>query len=112
MSKYTIVLNDGEQLDNLTLNGSMFVSQTEVTLEQLNEDALAEVTIIETDDGGSTTETHMENAVCDNVLHWPEGWLFNLREPTAQEQQVAALEGEVAMLTDCILEMSEIVYGE
>ena len=111
MSKFTIILNDGERLDNLTLNGSMFVSQTEVALEQLNEEALAEVTIIETDDAGNTTETHMENAVCDNVLQWPEGWLFNIREPSAMEAQITAMQAQIDIQTECILEMSEIIYG-
>lgn len=78
----------------------------------MNAEALEHVTITETDEDGNTTETTLESAICDNILHWPEGWLFNLRQPTAQEQQISTLEGEVAMLTDCILEMSEIVYGE
>lgn len=112
MSKYTITLNDGKQLDDLTMNGSMFVSQTEVTAEDFSAEALESVTIVETDDAGDTTETTMENAICDGIIHWPEGWLFNLRQLTTQEQQVKDMEGQIDMLTECILEMSEIIYGE
>ena len=54
----------------------------------------------------------MENAICDGIIHWPEGWLFNLRQLTTQEQQVKDMEGQIDMLTECILEMSEIIYGE
>lgn len=110
MSRYTITLNDGKQLDGLTMNGTMFVSETEITADDLNTEALERVTITETGDGGSA-ETIMQNAICDGILHWPEGWLFNLREASAQERQITTLEGEVAMLTECILEMSEIIYG-
>lgn len=40
---------------------------------------------------------------------------FALREKTEVEllkEQNAALEAQTAMLTDCLLEMSEVVYGE
>lgn len=110
MNKFKITLNDGKQLDGLTMNGTMFVSATEVTVDDLNTKALERVTITETGDGGST-ETVMQNAICDGILEWPEGWLFNLREPTAEEKQITGMEGQIDMLTECILEMSEIIYG-
>lgn len=86
MSKFTIILNDGKRLDDLTQNGTMFVSATEVTEADFNAEALKAVTIIETDDTGVSSTVEMKNAVCDGVLHWPEGWLFNLREQTASEK--------------------------
>lgn len=111
MSRYTITLNDGKQLDGLTMNGTMYVSQVPVTADDLSPEALERVTIVETDGAGETHETVMENAICDGILEWPEGWLFNLREPSAEERQAKAMEGQIDMLTECILEMSEIIYG-
>ena len=111
MSTFTITTKSGKSLENLAMNGSMFVSRTEVTADDLNADALERVTITETRDDGTTTETVLENAVCDNILHWPEGYLFNLREPSEQEKKITDLEGEVSMLTECVLEMSEIIYA-
>lgn len=110
MSRYTITLNDGKQLDGLTMNGTMFVSETEIAADDLNTEALERVTITETGDGGST-ETIMQNAICDGILHWPEGWLFNLRELSPQERTIANLQSQLDMQTECILEMSEIIYG-
>lgn len=111
MSKYTIILSGGTHIDDLTMNGSMFVSETEIDVGILSPEALKTVTIMETDGNLVIAETTLENAVCDAVLHWPEGWLFNLREPTAEEQKIRALEGQVEMLNECVMEMSEIIYA-
>ena len=110
MSKYTITLNDGSQLDGLTMNGTMFVSETEVTPSQLTPEALEAVTVAETD-GETTTETHIENAVCDGILHWPEGWLFNLREPTAQEKKITALEQRLDEAEIALFELDSAIGG-
>ena len=100
MTKYTITLSNGASIEDLTMNGTMFVSKTEIIPGIFTPTALQLVHITKTDDDGSTTVTTMRNAVCDGVLHWPEGWLFNLREQTENE-----------MLAECIMEMSEIIYG-
>lgn len=107
---YTIVLGDGTMLENLSMNGTMFVSQEQITKELFTDEALKQVTIIE-NDGENTDETILHNAVCDAVLHWPEGYLFNLRELSRQETEIRDLQEQNQMLTDCILEMSEIIYG-
>lgn len=107
---YTIVLGDGTMLENLSMNGTMFVSQEQITKELFTDEALKQVTIIE-NDGENTDETILHNAVCDTVLHWPEGYLFNLRELSRQETEIRDLQEQNQMLTDCILEMSEIIYG-
>lgn len=95
MNKFKITLNDGKQLDGLTMNGTMFVSATEVTVDDLNTKALERVTITETGDGGST-ETVMQNAICDGILHWTDGWMFNLREQSTEE----ILKGQVSANTE------------
>ncbi|MBQ8111375.1 MAG: hypothetical protein IJ124_14560 [Clostridia bacterium] len=82
-----------------------------MTAETLNAEALEAVTITETDEDGESRETVLHDAVCDGILHWPEGWLFNLREPSAEEQQRKAMQEKITMLEDCLLEMSEAVYA-
>lgn len=97
------------------MNGTMFVSPEEIRKEDLTAEALERVVITETPDEGAPVTSVLENAVCDTVLHWPEGWLFNVREKTIEEIQaetIAALKSENNMLVECILEISEVVYGE
>ena len=98
MNKFTITLRSGRQLQDLEKNGSMFVSQEEVTREDLNADELSEVTILEIPEEGEPTTTEKENLVCDTVVHWEEGWLFNMREMTAAEKIVAELDARIAFL--------------
>lgn len=93
------------------MNGSMYVSHVEISMDDLSPEELESVTIIETDDEGKVAETVLNDAICDGVLHWPEGWLFNLREPSQQERTIANLQSQLDMQTECILEMSEIIYG-
>ena len=94
------------------MNGSMFVSQDEVTEDILTPEALETVAIVEIDEDGNRRETVVHDAICDGILHWTEGWLFNLRVPTQEELHIAELQAQSDMLTECILEMSEIIYGE
>ena len=101
---YTITLANGRQLTSLTMNGSMYVSQSEVTSDDLNADMLKTVTIAE--DGGDTITLH--DAVCDNILHWPEGWLFNLREPTELERSRALIESLTNDLTNTQLALCDV----
>lgn len=96
MSKFTIILNDGKRLDDLTQNGTMFVSATEVTEADFNAEALKAVTVIETDDIGASSTVEMKNAICDGIIHLLDGWLFNLREPSTEE----ILKGQVSANTE------------
>ena len=98
MSRYTITLRSGRQLENLTLNGSMFVSQEEITKEELSPDELSEITVTETPDSGDAIVTEKADQVCDAVLHWAEGYLFNIRDMSEQEKTVAELDARIAFL--------------
>ena len=96
MNKFTIILNDGKQLDDLTMNGTMFVSAAEISEADFNAEALKAVTIIETDDTGVSSTVELKNVVCDRIFHLPEGWMFNLREPSTEE----ILKGQVNANTE------------
>lgn len=91
MSMYAIELADGMRLENLTMNGNMFVSQEEIAIDDLDAEALEEVTITEYPEEGGEIDTTIENAVCDGVLHWPEGYLFNLREEDPRDKALREL---------------------
>lgn len=91
MSMYAIELADGRRLENLTMNGNMFVSQEEIAIDDLDAEALEEVTITEYPEEGGEIDTTIENAVCDGVLHWPEGYLFNLREEDPRDKALREL---------------------
>ena len=111
MTRYTITTKSGNVIDGLTMNGNMYVSQTEITPAMLTANELKTITIIETPDEGAPKQTTITDGICDGILRWPEGWMFNLREPAEQEKRERELQEQVNMLTDCILEMSEIIYG-
>lgn len=104
MSTFTITLSNGRQLSGLMMNGSMYVSKTEITADMLPADALKTVTIM--GDDGSTTTLH--DAMCDSILHWHEGWLFNLREPTELERSKAIIESLTAELTNTQLALCDV----
>lgn len=108
MNTFTVILNNGKQLDNLTQNGTMFVSATEVTRDDFSAEALKAVTVIETDDTGATSTVEMKNAICDGVLHWPDGWLFNLREPSEMERSKAIIESLTNDLTNTQLALCDV----
>ena len=111
MSKYTITMSNGVVLDNLTMNGSMYVCPVEIALETLNEEALGEVTIVETEDGVSTTTVY-HNMVCDGVLHWPEGWLFNLREMDPDEVERKQMETRLDEAEAALIELAWLIGGD
>ena len=99
MSTYTITTLSGNVLDNLTLNGSMFVSESEVSLERdLNEDELSAVVIVEHPEDGEDITVEKENLVCDAVLHWSEGYLFNLRDMSDDEKMRAEMDARISFL--------------
>lgn len=106
MSTYTITLSNGVQLDNLTMNGTMYVSQNEVTMDVLSADALRTVTISETNNGHVSTTT-IHDAVCDDILHWSEGWLFSLRNKTADERMADDIDNINATASIAFVVMAE-----
>ncbi len=104
MNTFTITLHNGRQLSGITMNGSMFVSTTEITVGDLSGEALKTVVIKE--NGGDTTTLH--NAVCDGILHWPEGWMFNLREPSELERSQAIIESLTNDLTNTQMALCDV----
>lgn len=107
MNTFTITLSNGRQFSGITMNGSMFVSKTEITADDLSREALKTVTIAETD-GDKTTTTVLANTICDAILHWPEGWLFNIREMSEVESNKARIESLLDDLTNTQMALCDV----
>ena len=110
MSKYTIALGDGAELDNLTMNGNTFVSPTEVTAEMLNKEALEEVTITETPEEGEAIVTVLSNARYDRIAREEDGWHFVLWGEGPEEKRFRELREDMEEGLESLLEF--VLGGE
>ena len=109
---YKLILADGTELDNLTMNGNTLISETEVTNEMLSDESLEEVTMIETDEQGNEKTTVYRYAHTNGVFHEADGYHFVIWGAGPSEIEIRNLKADNEMLIECILEMSEIIYGE
>ena len=106
---YTIVFSDQTELTNLALNGNNFISEQAIPDEAFSESNLAHV-IIRSENGFQ--EFYDMFLVVNRVIDG-KSW-FVIAEKTEEmkrAERIAQLEAQNAMLTECLLEMSEIVYG-
>lgn len=87
--EYTIILADGTQLQNLTLNGNCFISTVPFSEELLSDDNLLTVQI-----NGTT----YHNMTCMNYwIQNDETW-FILHERTQEELNMIALNAKIDFL--------------
>ena len=106
---YTIVFSDQTELTNLALNGNNFISEQAIPDEAFSESNLAHV-IIRSENGFQ--EFYDMFLVVNRVIDG-KSW-FVIAEKTEEmkrAERIAQLEAQNAMLTECLLEMSEIVYA-
>ena len=105
---YTITLNDGTQIQNLTLNGNNFIS------DKIIEDAVFDGNLdrVEISDGEKTT-VYEDMFLASNRVDGEKSWIVLLRktDEMKRQKQMEALKTQNDMLLDCLLEMSEIVYA-
>ena len=104
MANFKVTLSDGSIIDDLTLNGNNFISQTEVTLDMFD-GKLAHV-VIEGPDGADDAgligeHEHMELVRCqkDDALG---GWAFVIRDIPAEKLEKLRDRGDIeyiAMMT-------------
>ena len=97
-----MILNDGTELDNLTLNGNNYVSETEIT-EDVFVDNLETVTIVSDDE---TQELHHCKLI--QIAHYEDGWYFIIDEMTQAEIDKDNTEAQTfytAMMTDTLMEV-------
>lgn len=94
---YTIVLENGTRIEDLTLNGNNFVSKTKIEPEIFDRN-LGQVTISD----GETIEEHF-NMQLIQITQMKDEWWFILRDIPEDEIKNAKLRADVdfiAMMTD------------
>lgn len=105
---YTITLNNGTKLENLTLNGNNFIS------EKIIDDAVFEGNLkrVEISDGEKTT-VYEDMFLASNRVDGGKSWIVLLEktDEMKRQEQIEALKAQNDMLLECLLEMSEIVYA-
>ena len=89
--KWKVTLADGSVIDNLTLNGNNFVSETELTAADFD-GKLAHVTIAapEGEDAFGLAGEHGPMMLAeDRVQVWPDGYYFVLLDiPTSKLREI------------------------
>lgn len=99
---YTVTISDGAKIENLTLNGSNFISKTAVTEEQFD-GKLKGVTITDSD---GKEEKH-ENMFLVQVTHpSDQEWWFILADKTESQIRQEQLGKSIASLTDMMMSLS------
>lgn len=105
---YTITLNNGTKLENLTLNGNNFIS------DKIIEDAVFDGNLgrVEISDGEKTT-VYEDMFLASNRVDGGKSWIVLLKktDEMKRQEQIEALKAQNETLLQCILEMSEIVYA-
>lgn len=105
---YTITLNNGTKLENLTLNGNNFIS------DKIIEDATFDGNLkrVEISDGEKTT-VYEDMFLASNRVDGGKSWIVLLEktDEMKRQEQIEALKTQNETLLQCILEMSEIVYA-
>lgn len=107
---YTITLSDGTVLTDLDMNGTNYVSKTEVNTSIFTDKNLEIVTISD----GETTETYTD-LVFIQQMKWMDGtYYLAFREKTEQEKLAEKLLSNSDDITDAqmaLADIYEIVIG-
>lgn len=107
MNNCTIFLSNGNEI-NAVLNGTTWYSSNEIT-EDAFENGLDNVSYITSDN------EEIILGECNLIYrgyYEGEGWSFCLNPLTDIEKQENLIRQSISDISDAILEMSEIVYGE
>ena len=94
---YTVVLQDGTALENLTLNGNNFISDTLID-DSVFVDNLDTVTI----NNGETTQMYENMKLIANQVFEGKSW-FIIEQKTPQDIEKERLEKELVDLWDVVL---------
>ena len=105
---YKLILEDGTTIENLTMNGSNYVSETEID-ESIFEDNLSTMTVVDEDAG---TEETLENVEFIQQVHYENfhgntGYYFCFRQLSERELKDLEVQAQIdyiAMMADIDLE--------
>lgn len=100
MENVTLTLKDGTKIETV-LNGNNYISDTDVSDDLLTDENLSEMNFGDETRKNMRCTNHFE---CDGKFH------FIFAEMTEQEMKERDTQSAVSMLTECLLEMSSVVY--
>lgn len=92
---YTIILANGERIENLKVNGNNFISD-KIIPDAIFDGNLDTVTITD----GKTTETYVDMMLCSHRVDGGKSWIV-LGEKTAEQkmrERISSLEEQIDML--------------
>lgn len=98
--KYTIILSDGTTIQNLTKNGSNFVSKTDIS-SSMFEGTCAPVTVREEcsdDENAGSNEFTYESMELVQITKMDSEYWFVLRERSANEIAFSKMQSDVAFV--------------
>ncbi len=102
MEKFKIALSNGNEIDNLTMNGNNFVSEEEIT-EDIFEGGLDDV-VITSSEGAEEVHEHMALVQIQQLYG---AYYITLRDVTAAEIVQAKMRSDIeyiAMMSDIEIE--------
>lgn len=103
---WKITLADGTKLENLSLNGNNFVSETIITEDDFKGKLLKVKIEGKTEDGQEIAEEH-EHMELVQIAHYEDGYYFVLRDITEAELEKMKMKSDIeylAMMSDIDLE--------
>lgn len=103
---WKITLADGTELENLSLNGNNFVSETIITEDDFKGKLLKVKIEGKTEDGQEIAEEH-EHMELVQIAHYEDGYYFVLRDITEAELEKMKMKSDIeylAMMSDIDLE--------
>lgn len=103
---WKITLADGTKLENLSLNGNNFVSETIITEDDFKGKLLKVKIEGKTEDGQEIAEEH-EHIELVQIAHYEDGYYFVLRDITEAELEKMKMKSDIeylAMMSDIDLE--------
>lgn len=97
---YTIQLANGTRLENLTLNGNNYVSES-IIEDSVFKGNLGTVTI--TDNEAGISETHKDMVLIQNTSYDGEHSYFILGDPSEEEKTITDIQVALAEIYEALL---------
>lgn len=106
---YTVTLNGGQAIPNLTINGNNFVSADPIDPEVFTPEALSHVEF--SGEGPFTLPESADGLILVQCIPWEGGSAFILREETEAERKAKEAEQTITDLQLALVELYETLGG-
>ena len=108
---YNLILADGTAISNLTMNGTCYVSETEID-ESIFEDNLSTMTVQNTEEGTEETLTNVEfiQQLHYENFHGNTGYYLSFREvPKDEAINGVSLTDRITALEEALIEIGGLL---